>query len=131
MNKILDYDLLSKPLQDEFKFRYSIYEYEYESGGTDEAFDVADTLMMFIQDMDDQDSNVYPMRRELQNIGIELGIFKPYTKEQLKNIVMVGRNARKFDFKRNDTYFVFTDWDVLNRVKFINFPFKNFFNDKI
>ena len=67
----------------------------------------------FMQDMDERDRTASLYVRELQDYGISIGIFKPYTKEQLNNVVQTGKNRRKYDFKRGDVYYVFDSWAPL------------------
>lgn len=71
-----------------------------------------DVLKELMQDMDDRGMVAYEFRRELQDIGIMLGIFSAKTREQLDRVQISG-GRKKYDFRRGDTFYVFDNWDAL------------------
>lgn len=100
----------SSKLQEEIKFQQDTFAESADSG---EVLRVQDALQRMIQDMDDPGVVAYEFRRELQNIGIELGLWKPYTKAQIDEIVVMGGRGRKYCFKRGDRYYVWDSWKPL------------------
>jgi hypothetical protein len=52
--------------------------------------------------------------RECQDIGIELGVYKPISKEQLAQTVCIGCAA--YDFKRDGVHYVFDSWEPISRL---------------
>jgi hypothetical protein len=51
-------------------------------------------------------------KKELENFGAKIGIFKEISKEELANIHISG-GGRKYDFQRGGKYYVFDSWEPL------------------
>jgi hypothetical protein len=72
---------------------------------------VGDVLRDMITDMNIPETNAYELRKELQNIGIRYGVFKPHTKSQMGQIQ--ASRGKAYDFKRGEVFYVFETWDRL------------------
>jgi len=64
-----------------------------------------------MEDMDDRGLIAWDYRRELQNYGIAIGVFKEITEEDMQSIIV--SSGKKYDFKRNGKYYSFDSWDGL------------------
>jgi N12 class adenine-specific DNA methylase/DNA-directed RNA polymerase specialized sigma subunit len=91
------------------------------SNDSEETITRNSVLKSLIQDADDSDAAAYDYRKELQEIGLSLGLYKGYTKEQLKDIQVMGSSSekvkgknRKYDFKRGDLHYRFEGWGPLD-----------------
>lgn len=107
--------VLSRELESEIQYRIENSREEVETGGADEALTRTEVLRELMQDADDKDTVAYTFRKELQNLGIQLGIYKEYSKEQLDGISQMGR-GKKYDFKRGDKFYLFESWSGLNKL---------------
>ena len=68
-------------------------------------------LQELMQDhMDNPQHPISKYKSELQDFGAKIGIWKPVSKTQLKDMVVPGK---KYDFKRGDKYYIFNSWDPL------------------
>jgi len=104
---------LSKPLEDEIAHKISTFEESKEYADLGETFTRSDAIKELIQDMDDKGTVAYELRKPLQDLGIELGIFKPYTAAQLASMVIT--RGKKYDFKRGDTFYRFENFKPLQK----------------
>lgn len=103
---------LSPRLISEIEYHIENSQDDVDIGHAEEAKKIHDVLYEMIQDMDDKDLPAYEFRKELQTIGIKLGIFKPNTKEEIDKIQIMG-GGKKYDFKRGEIYYTFETWDNL------------------
>ncbi len=103
-------EAFSKELQEEIRFKRQVSKDSIEPGEAIESF--GSIIRELMRDMDDFEFSA-TMRRELQDFGIRLGIFKPNTLAQINSIASCGR-FRKYDFKRGPVYYVFESWKPLN-----------------
>jgi hypothetical protein len=68
-------------------------------------------LQELMQDhMDNPQHPISKYKRELQDFGAKIGIWKSVSKTQLKEMVAPGK---KYEFKRGDKYYVFDSWKPL------------------
>ncbi len=81
---------------------------------SDETFPRSGALIELLQDMDNRDSVAFTIKKELQDFGISVGIFKPNTLAQVQERKrnQIGR-GKGYDFKRGDIYYVFDSWKPL------------------
>ncbi len=94
----------SKELREEIDFR--IQNSKEDGEESSESLE----LKYLIQDMDEKESVASEFKKELENYGIEVGIFKGYSKEELKSIVVFPARSKKYDFKRGEVYYRFDKW---------------------
>lgn len=82
-----------------------------ESADPGESLSRNEAIKRLMEDMDDPDLYASKFKKELEDYGAKIGIYKPYTKSQLDQITV--SRGRKYDFKRGDTYYVFESWEPL------------------
>ena len=94
-------------------------------------------LQELMQDhMDNPQHPISKYKRELQDFGAKIGIWKSVSKTQLKEMVAPGK---KYEFKRGDKYYVFDSWKPLMKKAQVSKPSapknlderKEFFNKEI
>lgn len=98
---------LSPKLEEEIAYLLDLDRDEPEPGET--PYGRSDALQQLMQDMDMPDTVASEFRRELEDYGAWLGVFKPHTKAQIDSIISIGR-GKKYDFKRCDVFFIFESW---------------------
>ena len=97
----------------EAEIEYQIDNFGSPSEDNDfESLTRSDIILRLMQDCDDPDLMAYEFRRELQDYGIEIGIYVANTKQQIDQIQQLG-GGKKYDFKRGDRYYTFDSWDPL------------------
>ena len=72
-----------------------------------------EAVQMIMQDMDDISYWAILHRKELIDFGIEIGIYKAYTKYQIDISASTGK---KYDYKRGDKYYCFESWKPLEKL---------------
>src|SRR5262245_26241566 len=99
----------SRELEEEIAFRLDVY---FESN--DEAIERNVIIRELMSDMDDREDVAFEFRKELQDFGIRIGIFRAYTKGELDKVVFSG-HGKKYDFKRKDKFYMFESWKPLEQ----------------
>ena len=109
--------MFSPELEEEIKFQMDNYN-EDQTGEIlteDDKLTIGDAIQRLMQDMDDPDHQASRFKKELENFGISIGIYKPITKLQMDRTQILGR-GKKYDFKRGSIYYVFDSWEPLNEL---------------
>ncbi len=99
----------STQLENEIQYKLDIDREEPEPG--EDPFTRNDAIKELMQDIDIPDCPAAEFKTELENYGIEVGIFKAFTKEDLSNIMVTS--GKKYDFKRNNLFYRFETWKPL------------------
>lgn len=67
-----------------------------------------------IQDMDEPDHPAGEFKKELEDYGVKVGVFREITKDEMARTVVISRSrGKKYDFKRGGKFYVFKDWKPL------------------
>jgi hypothetical protein len=101
--------LISKGLEKEIAHKLNVDRDPPEAG--ESLYDRADAIQELMQDMDFPEHPASQFKKELEDYGASIGVFKPYSKAQIDEIVTTG--GKKYDFKRGDKYFRFESWEPL------------------
>jgi hypothetical protein len=102
-------------IADKWKFSQGLEEeiqYLIDLCEDDEPRTRTDALVEIIQDSDMRDHWAWAFRRELQDFGIQVGLYTARSKQQIDEMAFCGR-GKKYDFKRGENYYLFNSWDVL------------------
>lgn len=105
----------SKGIEDEIEFLIDNYGPPSEVNDFSE-YTRKDAIYDLMQDCDDPALIAYEYRSELHSYGIELGVWREITQEEMDNTTIhtsSGRRAKKYDFKKNGKFYVFNSWDPL------------------
>jgi hypothetical protein len=103
----------SPKLEEEIQYQVDNFNESAENGGT---LSKTEAVQRMMNDMDEPEMIAAEFKKELQDFGISIGVWKPYTKEQLANMTIStssGRRASKYEFKRGDRYYIFESWEPL------------------
>jgi hypothetical protein len=79
---------------------------------------LAQALREVMQNCDEDDHAMRQYREELNLLGIKLGIFRAYTKEEISKISLFSTSSRrrkKYDFKLDAKYYRFESWEPLEQ----------------
>jgi len=100
----------SKRLEAELEYLESCWEGDPESMFATRK----DRIRYVLELMDHKEHWAKDFRTELQNFGIEIGMYKPYTKAEL-DMIYVNR-GKKYDFKRGDLFYRFESWEPFEKL---------------
>jgi len=94
-------------------------EMEYVMGDDGEVT-VGEALKELMQDCDDKNHPASEFKKELQDIGIRLGVYKPQTKSQISQVVT--NKGKAYSFKRGDVFYIFDSWNPVLAIKSFSRP---------
>ena len=94
----------------EAELRYRIEDLDH---GDDDAPSREDVLQQLMQDCDNPEHVASEFKRELDDFGIEIGVYRETTIEEMARRVVMGRCRKKYDFKRGGRFYVFESWKPL------------------
>jgi hypothetical protein len=70
-----------------------------------------DVIKELMQDSEDREHSASDFKNELRDFGIAIGVYKPYTKEQLENVYV--NRGKKYDFRRGGKFYSWESWKPL------------------
>lgn len=103
---------LSKDLQEELGY---LRDNHNEDPGVEDIMTLRDALEDVMQTSDEKDHPSSKFKKELRNIGIQLGVYKEVSKETLDTRQTLG--GPKYDFKQGGKYYQFDSWDGLKALE--------------
>ena len=95
-------------------------EIEFVQEAAEDAVTVGQALQEIMQDSSDKGHPASAFRKELQDIGIRLGVYRGYTADQMRNFAVTKGKA--YDFKRGNTFYVFETWAPVLAIKSFSRP---------
>jgi hypothetical protein len=113
---IVDNIKFSTGLEEEIQYIMDTFNESPPEDRDNEILTRPEAIHRIMQDMSDSGMIASDFKKELENFGAKIGIFKEISKEEMANTMISGR-GRKYDFKRGDKYYVFDSWEPLIGVK--------------
>jgi len=92
--------MMSSPLLEEINYRIET------TKESEEETTFKDELQYLISEIGEE--SVRQFKKELEDIGIHLGIYKEIGIDKLKNIEV--SRGKRYDIKRNGKYYIFDSW---------------------
>lgn len=98
----------SPALEGEIRFKIETSADSVEDG--EEVKTRAEVLRELMEDMDYPEHVASEFKRELEGFGIEIGVFREITKEEMSRIFVIGGDRKKYSFKRGGKFYKFETW---------------------
>ena len=109
---IVDDIKFSPGLEEEIQFQMDNFNDAPAEDRDNEILTRSEAIQRMMEDMDDIETVAYGFKKELENLGVKIGVFREISKEEIANTQILGR-GRKYDFTRGDKYYIFNNWKPL------------------
>jgi len=112
VTNIADSFVFSPGLEEEIQFQMDNFNEAPAEERDNQILTRAEAIKRMMEDTDDSQLTAYDFKKELENFGAKIGIFREISKEEIANTYISG-HGNKYDFKRGDKYYVFDSWKPL------------------
>ena len=72
-----------------------------------------DAVRYLMEDMDDKDMIAHEFQKELRLFGIQIGVYRIVTKDEMDRTLILGRSQKKYEFKYKGICYIFDNWKPL------------------
>ena len=112
----MDIPQFSQKLEDEIS--YIINNFGQPSEENDfETFTRYDAVRRLMDDMDDEQMIAHEFQKELRLFGIQIGMYRIITKDEMDRTTIMGRSQKKYEFKQKGVCYIFDSWKPLEELE--------------